>query len=122
MNYACNACGMASGRKESVQSHIDNPRIHYGNANVVPYVQYLAGLARGAYPCNIHNSFKPKIAHAFRNPDGQQVNASFFDRIQEKIDEKMVDKIAEEAVSPTRTTTTASSLLPRLPNSTYCLH
>lgn len=122
MNYACNACGMASGRKESVQRHIDNPRIHNGNANVVPYVQYLAGLARGAYPCNIHNSFKPKIAHAFRNPDGQQVNASFFDRIQEKIDEKMVDKIAEEAVSPTRTTTTASSLLPRLPNSTYPIH
>lgn len=43
MNYACNACGMASGRKESVQHHIDNPRIHNGNANVVPYVQYLAG-------------------------------------------------------------------------------
>jgi hypothetical protein len=122
MNYACNACGMASGRKESIQRHIDNPRIHNGNANVVPYVQYVAGLARGAYPCNIHNSFKPKIAHAFRNPDEQRVNASFFDRIQEKIYEKMVDKIAEEAVSPTITTTMATSLLPPFPNFTYPIY
>src|SRR5919106_1479104 len=121
MNYVCNACGMASGRKESIQRHIDNPRIHNGNANVVPYVQYVAGLARGAYPCNIHNSFKPKIAHAFRNSDEQRVNASFFDRIQEKIYEKMVDKIAEEAVSPT-ITTMATSLLPPFPTFTYPIY
>jgi hypothetical protein len=46
MNWACNACGMASGRRESVQRHIINPRIHNGKANAIPFVQYLAGLAK----------------------------------------------------------------------------
>jgi hypothetical protein len=95
MNYACNACGMASGRKESVRRHIDNPRIHNGNAIVIPYVQYVAGLAGGAYPYNIHDSFKPHAARDFRSLDERQVNGSFYDKIQEKIGEKMVDKIAE---------------------------
>jgi hypothetical protein len=99
MNYACDACGMASGRRESVQRHINNPRIHDGNAIAIPFVQYLAGLTGGAYPHNIRNPFRPRAARGFRNPDEQQMKGSFFDRIQER--EKTIDKIAEKIANPT---------------------
>jgi hypothetical protein len=101
MNYACGACGMASGRRESVQRHINNPRIHNGNAIAIPFVHYLAGLAGGAYPQRIRNPFRPGAAHGFRNPDEQQMKGSFFDRIQERVREKTIEKIAEGMVNHT---------------------
>lgn len=122
MNHACNACGMASGRKESVQRHIDNPRIHNGNAIVIPYVQYVASMAGGGHHYNIHDSFKPKGAHGFRGPHDQQVDGAFFDKIQKKVEEKTIDKVAEKMVSPTITATTAFSSLPPLSNFTYPIH
>jgi hypothetical protein len=97
-NWACDACGMASGRKESVQRHIDNPRIHNGNAIVIPYELYIARLAGGAYPYNIHDSFKQKDARWVRDSYVQHANESFLDKIEVKIEEKLVDKIAQEAV------------------------
>lgn len=96
MNWACNACGMASGRRESVQRHIINPRIHNGKANAIPLVQYLAGLAKGMYPHIIHIPFKARAGNGIRNHDEQQMKGSFFDRIQERVREKTIDKIAED--------------------------
>lgn len=113
---------MAPGRKESVQRHIDNPRIHNGNAIVIPYVQYVASLASVGHHYNIHDSIRPNGAHGFRGPHEQQVNGAFFDKIQKKVEEKMIDKIAEKMVSPTITATTAFSSLPPLPNFTYPIH
>jgi hypothetical protein len=97
-NWAYNACGMSSGRKESVQRHIDNPRIHNGNAIVIPYELYIARLAGGAYPYNIHDSFKQKDARWVRDSYVEHANESFLDKIEVKIEEKLVDKIAQEAV------------------------
>lgn len=115
MNWACNACGMASGRRESVQRHIINPRIHNGKANAIPFVQYLAGLAKGMYPHIIHNPFKARAGNGIRNHDEQQMKGSFFDRIQERVREKTIDKIAEDIANH------RSSLPPFLfmPNITY---
>ena len=101
MNWACDRCGMASGRKESVWRHINNPMIHRGKAGIVPFVHYLAGLGKGAYQWNNHNTFRPWTAHGFRIPDNQQANESFLDKIEKKSEEKMVDMIASQTVFST---------------------
>ena len=99
-NWACNICGMTSSRKESVKRHINNPRIHNGNALTIPYTDYLAGLQNGAYP--------PTTAYLYRtrrkilqisNPD-KQYEEDFFDKIGRKVEEKLVDRIAESMVQP----------------------
>lgn len=117
MNWACNTCGMASGRKESVERHINNPRKHNGRAIAIPFVQYIAGLVGGAYPGIIHNPLKTIAAREFRNPDDQQMKGSFFDEIQERVREKTIDKIAEEMINPT----SSSSPFLSMPNITYSI-
>lgn len=109
MNYACDGCGMASGRRESVQRHINNPKIHNGRAHAIPFVEYLAGLARGTYNHIIH--IKTRHAHGFQNPDEQ---SSLMDRIQERVMEKIIDKTAEEMVSNTSSSPQFSSI-PNIP-------
>lgn len=105
MNWACNACGMASGRKESVQRHINNPKIHNGDAIAIPFVQYLARLAGGAGQYTLYNPFRTPDVFRLRNSDEQQVKGSFFDRIHEKAMEKTIDKIAERMVNHTTSLT-----------------
>jgi hypothetical protein len=100
MNYACDVCGMASGRKESVQRHIDNPKIHDGNAHVIPFVEYLAGLASGLYSID-SNPSRTRAPYNVLNLEDQQTKGSFFDRIQKKVEEKMIDRIAENTVKQT---------------------
>jgi hypothetical protein len=48
-NWACSACGMLSGRRYSIQRHIDNNNIHEGKATIIPIAQYLAGVNSGTY-------------------------------------------------------------------------
>lgn len=87
MNWACNTCGMASGRRQSVQRHIANPRIHGGNAIALSFVEYLAGLTAGLYPrpYGIHNHhLNARAVGAFRVHE-EQPKESFFDKIQEKV-------------------------------------
>lgn len=102
MNWACNTCGMASGRRQSVQRHIANPRIRGGNAIAVSFVEYLAGLTAGLYPrpYGIHNHhLNARAVGAFRVHE-EQPKESFFDKIQEKVQEKMIERIAEEMANP----------------------
>ena len=105
MNWACNACGMASGRKESVQRHIINPKIHSGDAIAIPFVQYLARLAGGAGHYKLYNPFRTPDEFRLRNSDEQQMKGSFFDRISEKAMEKTIDKIAEGMINHTTSLT-----------------
>lgn len=56
-NWSCTACGMYSGRRYCVQRHIDNPNIHKGNANAIPFVEYLVGRREGLYPPNPRPSY-----------------------------------------------------------------
>jgi len=114
MNFACNACGMASGRRESVQRHINNPKKHNGNARVISFVEYLAGLAAGAYSI-VSNPLRTRPPYDVRNPEDQQTKGSFFDRIQEKVEEKMIDRIAEKAANQTM----SSSPFLSIPNNSY---
>jgi hypothetical protein len=100
MNFACNVCGMASGRRESVQRHINNPKKHNGNARVISFVEYLAGLAAGAYSI-VSSPSRTRLPYNVRNLEDQQTKGSFFKRIQEKVEEKMIDRIVEETVNQT---------------------
>ena len=56
-NWSCTACGMYSGRRYCVQRHIDNPNIHKGKANAIPFVEYLVGRREGSYPPNARPSY-----------------------------------------------------------------
>jgi hypothetical protein len=56
-NWCCTACGMYSGRRYCVQRHIDNPNIHKGKANAIPFVEYLVGRREGLYPPNARPSY-----------------------------------------------------------------
>jgi hypothetical protein len=117
MNYACDVCGMASGRKESVQRHIDNPKIHDGNAHVIPFVEYLAGLASGLYSID-SNPSRTRAPYNALNLEDQQTKGSFFDRIQNKVEEKMIDRIAENTVNQTMPSSPSLST----PNISYPIH
>ena len=59
-NWSCTACGMYSGRRYCVQRHIDNPNIHEGKANAIPFVEYLVGRKEGLYPPKGKPSFGSK--------------------------------------------------------------
>jgi hypothetical protein len=100
MNYACNACGMASGRRESVQRHINNPNKHNGNARVISFVEYLAGRAAGVYSI-VSNPSRTRGPYNVRDPEVQEMKGSFLDRIQKKVEEKVIDRIAENAANQT---------------------
>lgn len=91
---------MTSGRRESVQRHINNPNKHNGNARVIPFVEYLAGLASGVYSI-VSNPSRTKATYNVLNPEDRQTRRSFFDRIQKKVEEKMIDRIAENTVNQT---------------------
>jgi hypothetical protein len=117
LNHACDACGMASGRKESVQRHIDNPNKHNGNARVIPFIEYLAGRAAGKYPI-ISNPSRSRASHYIQNLEDQQTERSFLDKIQEKVEEKMIERYAEYAVNQSMPSPPPLST----PNISYPIH
>jgi hypothetical protein len=51
---------MYSGRRSSVQRHIDNPNIHNGNSGAIPFTEYLVGRRQGSYPPGNRPSFGQK--------------------------------------------------------------
>ncbi|MGA7370883.1 MAG: hypothetical protein WBX01_17310 [Nitrososphaeraceae archaeon] len=61
--WACTACGMYSSRRYSVKRHIAN--LHDGLANIVSFVDYLAGRRQGVYWQNPIPSY---IARQFVQP------------------------------------------------------
>jgi hypothetical protein len=58
-NWSCTACGMSSGRRTSVQRHIDNPNIHGGSGRAVSFTEYSAGLTAGRYQVGQKPRFAP---------------------------------------------------------------
>jgi hypothetical protein len=99
-NWACNRCGMTSSRKESVKRHINNPRIHSGMAWIIPYTDYIAGRQNGSYPLSTAHLYRTrnKILQ-INNPD-KRYEEDLFDKIERKVEEKLVDRIAENMVQP----------------------
>jgi hypothetical protein len=49
---------VACGQQDSVKRHITNK--HYGNASLVPYIEYLVGRQSGLYPPSIQTKYQYK--------------------------------------------------------------
>ncbi len=84
---------MCSGRKESVDRHIQNPRIHNGRAIPIPYVEYIAGFQRGLYG--------PPTAYQYlrRNRNIRHgTEKTLLDKFHEKFAEITIEKFADNAV------------------------
>jgi hypothetical protein len=60
--WACAMCGMYSSRKYSVKRHIF--KLHNGIANIVSFVDYLAGRRQGIYFPNPIPNYLIKQNHA----------------------------------------------------------
>jgi hypothetical protein len=56
--WACAMCGMYSSRKYSVKRHIYN--LHDGLANIVSFIDYIAGRRQGVYFPNLIPSYLTK--------------------------------------------------------------
>jgi hypothetical protein len=98
LNYSCNRCGMTSGRKESVRRHIRNPRIHSGNARIIPYIEYVAGLQVGIYQ-PIHNLYRQRHRESDQSLLGSEASNTLEDKIYRRVQEKTLDKIADGIVN-----------------------
>jgi hypothetical protein len=49
-SYVCVTCGEDFTRKTSAKRHKANPNIHsYGNCNIVRFIEYVIGIAKGTY-------------------------------------------------------------------------
>ena len=87
-NWACSACGMYSGRKESVMRHIRNKNIHNGFASVIPFVDSLIARQSGFYEAQYVGR-----RNLFRHPN------TGFELFQKALAEKMAEKLAEKLAS-----------------------
>ena len=83
-NWACSACGMYSGRKESVVRHIRNKNVHNGYASVIPFVDSLIARQSGFY-AGQHEGRK----NLFRHLD------TGFELFQKALPENLAEKLAE---------------------------
>jgi hypothetical protein len=87
-NWACSACGMYSGRKESVVRHIRNKNVHNGYASVIPFIDSLIARRSGFY-AGQYEGRKNLVRH---------LNTGF-ELFQKVLPEKMAEKMAEKWVS-----------------------
>jgi hypothetical protein len=71
-NWSCTECGMYSGRRYCVQRHINN--IHKGNANAIPFVEYLVGRREGSYPPNARPSYGSRKENLMEKAEDELVN------------------------------------------------
>ena len=109
LNWACSSCGMCSGRKESVLRHIDNRRIHNGRAIPIPYLEYLAGIHRGLYGHPTAHRYLQRNRN-FPKSTSEFTGRTFFDRLQEKVAEKTIEKFADDIVEIGHESSRISSL------------
>jgi hypothetical protein len=84
-NWSCTECGMSSGRRDSVQRHVDN--VHNGSSRVIPFTEYLAGRVNGSYPPGPKPSFGTK-------------DKSINKKMQEELENTFVKRVAEKCLPP----------------------
>ncbi|HEV2876930.1 MAG TPA: hypothetical protein VGW09_06630 [Nitrososphaeraceae archaeon] len=87
-NWACSACGMYSGRKESVLRHIRNKNVHNGYASVIPFVDSLTVRQSSSYRGQ-YEGRKNLFSHPITG----------FEHFQKALSEKLAEKLAEKWVS-----------------------
>jgi hypothetical protein len=88
---------MVSGRSESVVRHVRNPRIHGGQAAVIPFVDYIVMSKNRATVSSCAHMYRSRIDSVFRKPIA---GATFFDKVQKKIQEIKVEMIAKNLTDP----------------------
>jgi hypothetical protein len=81
MKWSCISCGMSSSRKSSVQRHINNPNIHNGLGQVVPYLEYLIGRKEGNY--------RPQEV-----PQFTRSGAPYLNKIEAEVENQVIREIA----------------------------
>jgi hypothetical protein len=84
----CSACGMYSGRKESVVRHIRNKNVHNGYASVIPFVDSLIARQSGSYAGQYEGR-----KNLVRHPN------TGFELFQKALPEKLTEKLAEKWAS-----------------------
>ena len=82
-NWSCTACGLYSGRRYCVQRHINNNNIHKGNANAIPFVEYLVGRREGSY------------LPAGRPPFGSQKQRILMEKTEDELENMFARRAAE---------------------------
>jgi hypothetical protein len=92
-NWSCTACGMYSGRRYCVQRHIDNPKIHNGKANAIPFVEYLAGRRDGLYPPNVTPSYGSRKERTLEEKAEDELENIFAHRAAESFLPKVGDPV-----------------------------
>ncbi len=99
-NFACENCGMCSGRRESVVRHIRNPRIHGGQGRVITYTEYVAGIQMGIYrPTDSINRQRYRGANGMLSRRLYETD-SYIDKLYRKIEEKKLERDADTIVNP----------------------
>ena len=90
-NWACSFCGMISGRRESVVRHINNPRIHAGQALVVPYIEFISRSKNGTPIASSAYVYRSRI----KTNGSPLVEETFYDKLAKRIEEINLEKLAE---------------------------
>lgn len=85
--WTCSVCGMSSGRKWSVQRHLENYNFHSGKGSVITFVQYAVGIREGKNHEHQTSELSPAKSHRF------------FDEILTKISMELERLIAKDVAS-----------------------
>ncbi len=83
-NWSYTACGMYSGRRYCVQRHINNNNLHKGNANAIPFVEYLVGRREGG-----------SYLLAGRPPFGSQKQRTLMEKTEDELENMFARRAAE---------------------------
>ncbi|MGI8831888.1 MAG: hypothetical protein ACR2IS_04545 [Nitrososphaeraceae archaeon] len=95
-NWACSICGMYSGRRESVQRHIDNPNIHIGNGTVISFSDSLIRRQAGFYVSN------PATTREYRgreHPFFPNTSKKMFNMFEKALSQKMAEEMAKKTIN-----------------------
>jgi hypothetical protein len=90
-NWACSFCGMISGKRESVVRHINNPRIHAGQALAVPYIEFISRSKNGTPVASSAYVYRSRI----KTNGSPLVEETFYDKLAKRIEEINLENLAK---------------------------
>ena len=99
--YACSACGQFSARRDTLERHILNPRIHGGQGEAVPIARYIAG--------TLTNRYIPKVI------DTTKETKDLRDIMEEAYYKELGVQAAKRQAGMTYRSTSAPNLIPSSP-------
>jgi hypothetical protein len=82
---------MISGRRESVVRHINNPRIHAGQALAVPYIEFISRSKNGTPVASSAYVYRSRI----KTNGSPLVEETFYDKLAKRIEEINLEKLAK---------------------------